>query len=88
MRPRSRDDGPGPTQLGVLNVVPATLGGGGMFSLPKFATLSETFAAINEMFTSNPLPGSGCIFCVFCNCTSTSCMQRSILADSRVMHIT
>ena len=57
-RPRCSDDGPGPTQIGVFNVVPATVKKGSVIHAPTFASLNDTMASVNRMFTSNPLPGN------------------------------
>ena len=57
MKPRSGQDGPGPSQIGHLNIVPACINPGGTFSMPVFENFGQTIARLNEMFKAQPLGG-------------------------------
>ena len=57
-RPRNHTDHPGPTQIGVLNFVPACVDPGGVFKRATYTTVAETIAKANEYLASNPLSGN------------------------------
>ena len=55
--PRSPGDTTPPQQIGYLNVVPACIDAGGVFSSPKFASYGETLNQLNQMLKTQPLQG-------------------------------